>query len=77
MCLLSPAGMVRPKLRTWGSVGSMGVWGGTDLSAHTQGVRSHAEPRPVTLLSSWLHTAKSRSTLLFFPLGFLCVREPR
>lgn len=35
------------------------------------------EGRAAALPWGWVCTAKSRSTLLFFPLGFLCVSEPR
>lgn len=40
-------------------------------------VRSPWKPGLQPLPRGWVCTAKSRSTLLFFPLGFLCVREPR
>lgn len=75
--LPSPASMMRPTMRPWGSASSRGARGGTGPPGQTQQGRSHTEPRPVTLPGGWVRTAKSRSTLLFFPLGFLCVREPR
>ena len=76
-CLPSPASTVRPVPRAGGSTSSRRAWGGTGPSAQAQGGSSHAEPRSASLLGGWARTAKSLSTLLFFPLGFLCVREPR
>lgn len=77
MCLPSPASKVRPVLRPGVTTGLRRAWGGTGPSAQAQGGGSHEEPWPATFLGGWAHTAKSLSTLLFFPLGFLCVREPR
>lgn len=56
-----------PTLRAEGSSSLRRAWGGTGASG------SWAWSRP----SGLARTAKSRSTLLFLPLGFLCVSEPR